>query len=192
MPHCFDFCTTPLYQVVLRYHPTVLVLVSFAIKVSVLCPHSLIIPADSDYGSLTLLFQRSEGGEGLQILPSNARVDEVNWKNAGVVEGALLVNSEWSFSGRSVHDVADAQSLLVGDAMEFWTGAQMKSTLHRVRLPDVIPFEGIPERCKPHCVNLLKPILIDSGTDSIAYFSQPNPDAMLKSVLPSADISPGT
>lgn len=49
---------------------------------------------DSDYGSLTLLFQRSEGGEGLQILPSSARVEEANWQNAGVVDGALLVNGE--------------------------------------------------------------------------------------------------
>lgn len=37
--------------------------------------------AHSDYGSLTLLFQRSTGGEGLQILPSTEKLGSTNWKD---------------------------------------------------------------------------------------------------------------
>jgi isopenicillin N synthase-like dioxygenase len=68
--------------------------------------------AHSDYGSLTLLFQRAQGGEGLQILPSTESLDDGQWQDVGVVENAMLVN--------------------IGDALELWTGAKYKSTLHRV------------------------------------------------------------
>lgn len=68
--------------------------------------------AHSDYGSLTLLFQRAAGGEGLQILPSSESLDGGEWQDVGVVENAMLVN--------------------IGDALELWTGAKYKSTLHRV------------------------------------------------------------
>lgn len=39
-----------------------------------------------------MLFQRSNGGEGLQILPSTEPLDSKNWKDTGVVDNALLVN----------------------------------------------------------------------------------------------------
>ncbi|KAL8283279.1 hypothetical protein RQP46_005689 [Phenoliferia psychrophenolica] len=107
--------------------------------------------AHSDYGSLTLLFQRSEGGKGLQILPSSEPIDSENWQDVGVVDGALLVN--------------------IGDALEFWSGALLKSTLHRVRLPTPIPAEGIPERF------------------SMAWFNQPSPEAVFKCVVKTSDIS---
>lgn len=68
--------------------------------------------AHSDYGSLTLLFQRKSGGEGLQILPPSEPLDSGRWRDTGVVDDALLVN--------------------VGDALELWSGARFKSTLHRV------------------------------------------------------------
>ncbi|GAA5833785.1 hypothetical protein JCM5353_003315 [Sporobolomyces roseus] len=107
--------------------------------------------AHSDYGSLTLLFQRAEGGEGLQILPTTEPLDGGRWQDVGVVENALLVN--------------------IGDALELWTGANFKSTLHRVVLPTPIPAQGIPERF------------------SIAYFNQPSPQASLKTVVPVSSIS---
>lgn len=69
--------------------------------------------AHSDYGSLTLLFQRKNGGEGLQILPPSEPLDGGKWQDTGIVNDALLVN--------------------VGDALELWSGARLKSTLHRVR-----------------------------------------------------------
>jgi isopenicillin N synthase-like dioxygenase len=63
---------------------------------------------------LTLLFQRAAGGEGLQILPSGESIDSGEWQDVGVVENAMLVN--------------------IGDALELWTGAKYKSTLHRVSI----------------------------------------------------------
>lgn len=69
--------------------------------------------AHSDYGSLTLLFQRKSGGEGLQILPPSEPLEGGTWRETGIVDDALLVN--------------------VGDALELWSGARFKSTLHRVR-----------------------------------------------------------
>ncbi|GAA5871292.1 hypothetical protein JCM16303_000707 [Sporobolomyces ruberrimus] len=107
--------------------------------------------AHSDYGSLTLLFQRSAGGEGLQILPSTESLDSGEWKDVGIVKNAMLVN--------------------IGDALELWTGAKYKSTLHRVRLPTPLPAEGMPERF------------------SMAYFNQPSPNASLKTVVPVSSIS---
>ncbi|GAA5971060.1 hypothetical protein JCM11641_004128 [Rhodosporidiobolus odoratus] len=105
----------------------------------------------SDYGSCTLLFQRAEGGEGLQILPSSEPLVGGKWRDTGMVERAILVN--------------------IGDAMELWSGANFKSTLHRVILPSPIPPEGIPERF------------------SIAWFNQPTPTASLKTVVPVSSIS---
>ncbi|KAK4057251.1 hypothetical protein OIO90_001748 [Microbotryomycetes sp. JL221] len=109
--------------------------------------------AHSDYGSLTLLFQRKNGGKGLQILPSTEPIDSPDsaWQNTGLVEDALLVN--------------------IGDALELWSGATFKSTLHRVRLPTPLPKEGIPERF------------------SIAWFNQPAPNASLKTVVPTSSIT---
>ncbi|SCV69833.1 BQ2448_1227 [Microbotryum intermedium] len=108
--------------------------------------------AHSDYGSLTLLFQRSSEGEGLQILPSTEPLDSPNWQNVGLVEDALLVN--------------------IGDALELWSGAILKSTLHRVVLPPrEEEVEAVEERF------------------SIAWFNQPKPTASLKTVVPVSQIS---
>lgn len=51
------------------------------------------------------------------------------------------------------------------------SGSLFKSTLHRVRLPSPIPAKGVPERY------------------SIAYFNQPDPDTILKSVVETTAIS---
>ncbi|QRV87578.1 2OG-Fe(II) oxygenase family protein [Ceratobasidium sp. AG-Ba] len=64
--------------------------------------------AHSDYGSLTLLFQKSLGG--LQI-----RLPNGDWLDAPVVNDAVLVN--------------------IGDLFDFWSGGRYTSTVHRVTLP---------------------------------------------------------
>ncbi|GJN91128.1 hypothetical protein Rhopal_004146-T1 [Rhodotorula paludigena] len=107
--------------------------------------------AHTDYGSCTALFVQSNGGEGLQILPPSEPLEGGKWQDVGSVEGALLLN--------------------IGDALELWSGAEFKSTLHRVRLPSPIPAEGIPARY------------------SIAWFNQPDGDASLKTVVPVSSIS---
>jgi len=67
--------------------------------------------AHSDYGSLTLLFQRPSGSTGLQILPYGAKT----WTPVDIPHQGVLVN--------------------VADVMEFWTGGRFRSTLHRVEKP---------------------------------------------------------
>ncbi|KAG0170877.1 hypothetical protein DFQ28_002171 [Apophysomyces sp. BC1034] len=61
--------------------------------------------AHSDYGSLTLLFQKDV--PGLEVQASRTE-----WTAAPLIDGAIIVN--------------------VGDQMEFWTNGLFKSTLHRV------------------------------------------------------------
>ncbi|KAI8997131.1 hypothetical protein BDB01DRAFT_769934 [Pilobolus umbonatus] len=61
--------------------------------------------AHSDYGSITLLFQKDIAG--LEVQASRD-----HWISAPLIPNAIIVN--------------------VGDAMEFWTGGLFKSTKHRV------------------------------------------------------------
>jgi isopenicillin N synthase-like dioxygenase len=69
----------------------------------------------SDYGSITLLFQR--GVSGLQVLNQHYKggEDEQEWIDIPPKKGAIVVN--------------------VGDALEFWTSAVFRSTQHRVVMP---------------------------------------------------------
>ncbi|KAI8065440.1 hypothetical protein BC940DRAFT_304092 [Gongronella butleri] len=59
----------------------------------------------SDYGTITLLFQKDVGGLEVHAF-------DREWISAPLIEGAILVN--------------------IGDLMEFWTGGLFKSTKHRV------------------------------------------------------------
>lgn len=63
----------------------------------------------SDYGTITLLFQR--GVSGLQV----QRPEDETWMDIAPKAGAIVVN--------------------VGDALEFWTAAVFRSTQHRVVMP---------------------------------------------------------
>ncbi|KAI5781435.1 hypothetical protein EDC01DRAFT_784347 [Geopyxis carbonaria] len=66
--------------------------------------------AHSDYGSVTLLFQRAGQG-GLEILAPGG-----GWKAVPVVEGAVCVN--------------------IGDLLSYWTAGLLRSTVHRVVAPE--------------------------------------------------------
>ena len=73
--------------------------------------------AHSDYGSLTLLFQRS-GQPGLEILTPHSTWSPVPIWPPGTEDlpfPPILVN--------------------IGDLMEFWTEGMLKSTVHRVVFP---------------------------------------------------------
>ncbi|KAG8904758.1 hypothetical protein FRB99_001235 [Tulasnella sp. 403] len=99
--------------------------------------------AHSDYGSLTLLFQKDVGG--LQILlPSSPDSPIPRWLNAPVLNDSVLVN--------------------IGDLMEFWTGGQFKSTMHRVALPRT------REEAGPRF--------------SIAFFLHPDDDVLISRLTP--------
>ena len=67
--------------------------------------------AHSDYGSVTLLFQRP-GQSGLQILTSTG-----DWADVPAgKDGDILIN--------------------IGDLLEYWTAGVLKSTVHRVIFPE--------------------------------------------------------
>lgn len=72
-------------------------------------PSDMRAGAHSDYGSITLLFQRP-GQPGLEILmPKSAGG---GWRKVPVIENAVCVN--------------------IGDLLSYWTGGLLKSTVHRV------------------------------------------------------------
>lgn len=88
----------------------------------------------SDSDSVTLLFQR---GPGLEVLSPAGE-----WVQAPCVEDCILVN--------------------LGDALSFWSGTQLKATLHRVT------FDGLPH---------------DRERQSMAYFGSANPDTVLEPIV---------
>ncbi|KAE8230342.1 hypothetical protein CF326_g4661 [Tilletia indica] len=72
----------------------------------------------SDYGSCTLLFQKAVGGLQVKLRPTSASPNETQnsvWIDVPPRPGCLVVN--------------------VGDAVEFWTAGRLRSTVHRVRMP---------------------------------------------------------
>ncbi|RPA92744.1 Clavaminate synthase-like protein [Choiromyces venosus 120613-1] len=94
--------------------------------------------AHSDYGSITLLFQRPSE-PGLEILHPYSKT----WHPVPVVSNAILVN--------------------IGDLLSYWTAGLLRSTVHRVVTPDSGP-EGPKDRysmaffCHPSYPTLLTPI----------------------------------
>lgn len=99
--------------------------------------------AHTDYGTLTLLFQRDIGG--LQVFDKRG----AQWKDVPPPE-----------AGASNGDAAAPPLVVnIGDAMEFWTGGLLPSTLHRVVEP-----RSTQEQTTRY---------------SIAYFHHPSPGAAL-------------
>ena len=72
--------------------------------------------AHSDYGSVTLLFQR-KGQRGLEVLDP-----EGNWKGVEVLP-------------RGCEDEVPPIVVNVGDLLSYWTNGLLKSTVHRVIMP---------------------------------------------------------
>ncbi|CAF0738162.1 unnamed protein product [Didymodactylos carnosus] len=92
--------------------------------------------AHSDYGSITLLFQHEEKG-GLQVFD---RVTK-QWCDVKPYNEMIVVNT--------------------ADALEYWTKGFVKSTVHRVIMPDQLsPDErySIAYFCQPSNTVLLEPI----------------------------------
>jgi len=88
----------------------------------------------TDSGSVTLLFQQQPG---LEVLGP-----EGEWVKAPCIKDCILIN--------------------LGDALSFWSGCQLKATLHRVT------FDGLP---------------FDRERQSMAYFGTANPDTILAPIL---------
>ncbi|RFU32285.1 hypothetical protein B7463_g4065, partial [Scytalidium lignicola] len=94
----------------------------------------------TDSGSVTLLFQQQAG---LEVLSPTGE-----WVKAPCMKDCILVN--------------------LGDALSFWSGNQLKATLHRVT------FDGLP---------------YDQERQSIAYFGAANPETVLQPLLPGEAMS---
>lgn len=99
--------------------------------------------AHSDYGSLTLLFRQPSDQGGLQVLLPDGEQGGDSWIDVPCLEDAIVVN--------------------IGDALEFWTAGQLRSTVHRVAFP----------RCARENVARL----------SIPVFIQPDRDVILAPLL---------
>lgn len=76
--------------------------------------------AHSDYGSITLLFQRP-GQPGLEIL-----TPEDSWAPVPIVPGTAAEAEGYPFPPILVN---------IGDLLSYWTDGLLKSTVHRVVFP---------------------------------------------------------
>ncbi|KAH3670821.1 hypothetical protein WICMUC_004790 [Wickerhamomyces mucosus] len=78
--------------------------------------------AHTDYGAITLLFQQ-KGQEGLELFDTTE-----NWKPIPYVESA---NAEYRAQGKAAPIVVN-----IADQLSFWTNKVLKSTPHRVLVPN--------------------------------------------------------
>ncbi|KAJ5050470.1 uncharacterized protein L3040_002353 [Drepanopeziza brunnea f. sp. 'multigermtubi'] len=78
--------------------------------------------AHSDYGSITLLFQRP-GQPGLEIIPPSSSSESPNWTPVPV------------FPPTTESDPSPPILVNIGDLLSFWTNNLLKSTVHRVVFP---------------------------------------------------------
>lgn len=97
--------------------------------------------AHSDYGSITLLFQR-DGQSGLEIRPPGGA--EGAWAPVPVRPRGWPVGRPVQAEGSDVDHAADAAAapppilVNIGDLLSYWTCGLLKSTVHRVVFPDPI------------------------------------------------------
>ncbi|KAI1332766.1 hypothetical protein F5Y16DRAFT_418711 [Xylariaceae sp. FL0255] len=110
------------------------------------------MPAHSDWGSITMLFQDSCGG--LQV---EDPTEPGRFVDATPVDGALVMN--------------------VGDLLMRWSNDYLKSTLHRVTLPP--PPKDAPEVGTGSAAKI--PVMTSSRY-SIPYFVSPDPTAMIECI----------
>jgi isopenicillin N synthase-like dioxygenase len=70
--------------------------------------------AHSDFDCLTMVFQR-KGEDGLQVCPGKDSIDKQTWTDVPATQGLITCN--------------------IGDMLMRWSDDQLKSTLHRVKMP---------------------------------------------------------
>ncbi|KAG9240146.1 oxidoreductase-like protein [Calycina marina] len=115
--------------------------------------------AHSDYGSITLLFQRP-GQPGLEIVPPSSHPEDR-------ADGTVVAETQWMpvpvFPPGTENDPSPPILVNIGDLLSYWTNNLLKSTVHRVVFP-----KGEAE----------------GGADrySIAYFAHPVSSTVLESI----------
>ncbi|KAI8629971.1 hypothetical protein F5Y19DRAFT_430449 [Xylariaceae sp. FL1651] len=115
------------------------------------------MPAHSDWGTITMLFQDSCGG--LQVEDPNR---PGHFVNATSMDGALIMN--------------------VGDLLMRWSNDYLKSTLHRVTLPPINLESRGKDENQGGVGSLMTP-----PRYSIPYFVSPDPTAVIECLPACAD-----
>ena len=104
--------------------------------------------AHTDWCCITLLFQKM-GEKGLECAANPLSSGSTEWAPVDPVEGAIAVN--------------------VGDMLGRWSDGKLLSNLHRVRMPEMPPGEGIGEDD-----------VAATGRYSLAFFMQADKNALIK------------
>ncbi len=84
--------------------------------------------AHSDYGSITLLFQRP-GQPGLEIIPPSTQNGERNYSSTAAWTPVPV------FPPGTENDPSPPILVNIGDLLSYWTNNLLKSTVHRVVFP---------------------------------------------------------
>ena len=138
--------------------------------------------AHSDYGSVTLLFQRP-GQAGLEIRVENDDVDKSDgdgerwkWVPVPVIpEGYTPERSSsptWTPDGMDDDDTLPPILVNIGDLLSYWTNGLLRSTVHRVVMPKEPSPQGQSSNGNPSANR-------GEHRYSIAYFGHPNDDTEL-------------
>lgn len=105
--------------------------------------------AHTDYGTVTLLFQKEEES-GLQLFSQLTK----KWENVPYVPAS----SKYKEKGEAAPLIVN-----IGDQLSYWTNGHLKSTIHRVRFPQELLNSGkdrysIVLFCHPGNKTLLEPV----------------------------------
>lgn len=95
--------------------------------------------AHTDFDCLTMVFQK-EGQGGLQVCPGKEAIEKQEWSSVVPKDGLITCN--------------------IGDMLMRWSDDQLKSTLHRVRMPNPNEYRG--------------------PRYSVAFFCQANKDVIIE------------
>ena len=144
--------------------------------------------AHSDYGSVTLLFQRP-GQAGLEIRVENDDDDreKEKWKWVPVPvipDGYTPERSSsptWTSEGIDNDDTLPPILVNIGDLLSYWTGGLLRSTVHRVVMPKELPSQQQEEQQQQEFLSSNGASTTSRGEHrySIAYFGHPNDDTEL-------------
>ncbi|KAK0557174.1 hypothetical protein OC846_000624 [Tilletia horrida] len=124
----------------------------------------------SDFGSLTLLFQKDVAG--LQVKVKQPGQTRESWVEVPPRPGCLVVN--------------------VADAMELWTCGRLRSTVHRVRMPtsdqETKSRYSIALFCHPDAETVLDPAFLSTASQHPSILSEQGDGTTVAQIMASKRI----
>lgn len=129
------------------------------------------VPAHSDFGTLTLLFQDDVGGLEIADLGSANTEKSAEFEKHGSftpvkpVPGTVVVN--------------------IGYLLMRWSNGRWKNTIHRVTGPSSLPMQEVPTTPdNPRTIgsHAGSPEDITPGRYSIPFFASPDPEVMIEAL----------